>query len=159
MAFDRKKMALDRKTTIVALSILLIAVLVGLNFEKFTGKYTWKTEAREAEEVVLSKVYVSNDPSVVKMDNPTVKIGKKVYFTVEVGSEGCRRKISIYEKNGGARQAQIELDQNCGGNKCRPDRITWADYRIPNHWEGEYCGRVWDYSTGQYLTPGGCFTV
>jgi len=154
-----RKMALDRRTTIMALSILLIAVLVGLNFEKFTGKYAFKKAFREDQEPVLSKVYVSNDPSVVKMDNPTVKIGKKVYFTVEVGSEGCKRKLAIYRKAGGARQAQLELDQNCGGNKCRPDRITWADYRIPNHWEGDYCGRVWDWETQDYIKPGACFTV
>lgn len=152
-------MALDRRTTIMALSILLIAVLIGLNFEKFTGKYVLNKAFREDQEVVLSKVYVSTDPSIVKMDNPTVGIGKKVYFTVEIGSEGCRRKLAIYRAEGGARQAQVELDQNCGGDKCRADRITWADYRIPNHWEGEYCGRVWDWEIQDYVKPGACFIV
>ena len=152
-------MTLDKRTTVMALSILLIAVLVGLNFEKFTGQYAFKKAFREDQTPVLSKVYVSTDPSIVKMSNPTVDIGKKAYFTVEVGSDGCKRKLAIYRKAGGARQAQMELDQNCGGNKCRPDRITWADYRIPNHWEGEYCGRVYDYSIGKYVTPGACFTV
>lgn len=152
-------MALDKRTTIMALAILLIAVLVGLNFEKFTGKYAFKKAFREDQEPVLSKVYVSNDPSIVKMDNPTVKTGKKVYFTVEVGSDGCRRKLSIYRATGGARVAQVELDQNCGGNTCRPDRITWAEYRIPNDWEGQYCGRVWDYATKDFVLPGGCFTI
>lgn len=152
-------MALDKRMTIMALSILLIAVLVGLNFEKFTGEYAFKKAFREDQESVLSKVYVSTDPSVVKMDNPTVQTGKKVYFTVEVGSDGCERKMAIYRATGGPRVAQIELDQNCGGNKCRPDRITWADYRIPNDWSGEYCGRVYDYATKAYIEPGACFTV
>lgn len=150
-------MELDKRMTVMVLSILLIAVLVGLNFEKFTGKYV-SNPFREGE-TVLSKVYVSTDPSVVKMDNPTVVAGKKVYFTVEVGSEGCRRNMAIYRKAGGSRVARIELDQNCGGDKCRPDRITWADYRIPTDWEGEYCARVWDFSTQDYLKPGACFTV
>lgn len=57
-------MALDKRMTIMALSILLIAVLVGLNFEKFTGEYAFKKAFREGEPV-LSKVYVSTDPSVV----------------------------------------------------------------------------------------------
>lgn len=150
-------MELDKRMTVMVLSILLIAVLVGLNFEKFTGKYV-SNPFREGE-TVLSKIYVSTDPSIVKMDNPTVVAGKKVYFTVEVGSEGCRRSMAIYRKSGGSRVARIELDQNCGGDKCRPDRITWADYRIPENWEGEYCGRVWDFATQDYLTPGACFTV
>jgi len=150
-------MELDKRMTVMVLSILLVAVLVGLNFEKFTGKYV-SNPFREGE-AVLSKIYVSTDPSVVKMDNPTVTAGKKVYFTVEIGSEGCSRNMAIYRKSGGARVARIELDQNCGGDKCRPNRITWADYRIPADWKGEYCGRVYDYSTQSYLTPGACFTV
>ena len=152
------KMSLDKRTIVMVLSILLIAVLVGLNFEKFTGQYAFKKAFRQGEPV-LSQVYASTDPSIVKMDNPTIGPGKKIYFTVEVGSDGCRRKLAIYREAGGARQAQMELDQNCGGNKCRPDRITWADYRIPNDWEGEYCGRIYDYAIKQYVKPGACFTV
>ncbi|MBU4502671.1 MAG: hypothetical protein KKA79_08795 [Nanoarchaeota archaeon] len=152
-------MNFDKKTTLMALSILLVAVLVGLNFEKFTGQLILKNEGRSAYEAIPSQVYASNDPSIVKMNNPIVENGKKVYFTVEVGSEGTQRKLSIYREAGGARVGQIELDQNCGGNKCRPDRVTWADYRIPESWEGEYCGRVWDYNIKQFTMPGGCFTV
>ncbi len=152
-------MALDKRMIVMALSILLIAVLVGLNFEKFTGQYAFKKAFREDQESVLAKVYVSTDPSVVKMDNPEVIGGKKVYFTVEVGSDGTKRTLSIFRAAGGPRVAQIELDQNCGGNKCRPDRITWADYRVPNDWSGEYCGRVFDYAINDYVLPGGCFTA
>ena len=59
-------MVLDKRMTIMALSILLAAVLVGLNFEKFTGKYVANRFGNN--EVVLSKIYVSTDPSVVKME-------------------------------------------------------------------------------------------
>jgi len=153
------KMNLDKKTIVVTLSFLLVLVVVGFNFEKFTGQYAFNKPFREAQDMVLSKVYVSNDPSIVKMDNPRVLAGKKVYFTIEVGTDGSKRKLSIYRAAGGPRVANIELDQNCGGNKCRPGRITWGDYRIPNDWEGEYCGRVFDYGIMEYVKPGACFTV
>ncbi|MBU4502774.1 MAG: hypothetical protein KKA79_09335 [Nanoarchaeota archaeon] len=152
-------MAFDKRTTLMILSVLMIVAIVGLNFEQFTGQLIAKKEAREAYEVVPSKVYASNDPSIVKMDNPIVRNGKKVYFTIEVGSEGAKRRLAIYRAEGGPRVAQVELDENCGGNKCRPDRVTWADYRAPQSWEGKYCGRAWDYTIKQYTIPGGCFTV
>jgi len=141
------------------LSIIVIAALVGLNFEKFTGQYTVKEGIASSQADTISKVYVSTDPSIVKMDNPSIEIGSKLYFTVESGVEGCKRVLSVHKKSSGSKVAQIELNQNCGGNKCRANQVTWADYRVPADWEGEYCGKVFDYGINDFVEPVACFTV
>ncbi len=144
-------MALDKKLVWISAVFLVVALAVAFNIEKFTGKATTT--------VILPKVYLSSDPKVPDESDCIVKAGNKIYVTIETGSKGIRRNGYIYAERGETeiRRADVEFDQNCGGGICRPNKVSWADYRVPTSWKGKYCVKVAQLGTNQLI--GKCFTV
>ena len=142
----------DKKTVIIAVVLLFVAVIVAFNLEKFTGGATnVKSE--------MPKVYVSASPKITDQPNCLIKAGSKIYITAETGTRGIRRSGYLYDNNGKAalRKADFEFDQNCGGGTCRPNKITWADYRLSAEWKGSYCIKVVELYTNRQVSK--CFTV
>lgn len=145
-------MKLDNKTVIIGVVLLVVVGIVTFNLEKFTGKAT-------ATKYIPPKVFLSANPQITNQENSIVKAGSKVYVTVETGSKGIRRNGYIYDNNGvnPLRRADVEFDQNCGGSVCRPNKVTWADYRTSTSWKGEYCVKVAELNTNTLV--GKCFTI
>ncbi len=144
-------MPLDKKLIWISVVFLVIALAVAFNIEKFTGKAT--------SAVIPPKVYLSSNPKVPDEPDVIVKSGNKIYITTETGSKGIRRNAYIYSERGKveSRRADVEFDQNCGGGICRPNKVSWADYRTPTNWKGKYCVKVAQLGTNQLI--GKCFTV
>lgn len=139
---------MDNKTVMISIVLLFVVGLVALNLERFTGKATAHS--------VPPKVYLSASSKINSQENCVVSAGNKLYITAETGSKGIRRKGSVYRSEG-LKAAEVEFDQNCGGGMCRPNRVTWASYRIPAEWKGRYCFRV--IESGSNEVVGKCFTV
>lgn len=154
-------MEMDKRTFLIAFTIILVLGVVFFNFEKFTGQAT-----RPIEE---SKVYVSSSEYIKSEPNLMLKAGETVYVTVDVGSEGIYRNLRIADNNrGGAITGgpEVELNsdsiQGCGGNRCSAPRpgetkLVTGSYKTWNSWEGEYCAMVYDLAVEDHI--GTCFTV
>jgi len=136
-----KKEKKDYRPVITFLVGILIISLVAFNFDVFTGK-----SVKERQEI-LTKIYVSSSKEFYSEYNPTVNRGSLIYFTVEVGSFGAKNTLTLYDANHpkDRRIATFKLRDNCGGETCRPNKITSGKYRINSDWaEGIYCGKVTD---------------
>ncbi len=141
----------DNKTIIVTLVLILVAALVSLNFEKFTGQAT-KTET--------TKLYVSSNAKVMDQNNPVVGKGEYVYFTEIPGIQGGSGTLYIREMSSGRKWgpiARTQVFKNCNSNKCNTGVTGTLNFRTYYDWEGKYCGEVTDFATWKTVTT--CFTV
>jgi len=141
----------DNKTILVTLVFVLIAGLIFLNFEKFTGQAT-KTE--------MTKLYVSAKESVMSQTNPVIGNGEYVYFTQIPGSEGGAGMMYIREMEGDRKWGKIvrtEEFDNCNSRVCRPGHVGTVNFKTYYNWKGKYCAEVKDLDT--WKTVKACFTV
>lgn len=143
---------MDNKTLIVSLVVVVIAVLVGLNFEKFTGEATKKAD--------MTKLYVSADEDEMDQYNPVVGKGEYIYFTEMPGKEGGSGTLYIRSMSSGRKWGPIvrtQVFKNCNSNKCNPSQVGTLNFKTYFDWEGQYCGEVTDLATWKTVTT--CFTV
>jgi len=141
----------NNRTILVTIVFILIAALVTLNFEKFTG-HTTKTE--------MTKLYVSSNVNVMSETNPAIGKGKYIYFTEIPGTEAGSGTLYIREMEGGRKWGKIVRTQkfeNCNSNKCNPGITGTLKFKTYYDWEGKYCGEVKDLATWKKVTT--CFTV
>jgi len=150
------KKELDQKKVIFGTILFVLIVLVSFNIDQFTGS---ATKSSQSGVETLTKLYVSSFPNLISEYNPTIDGGKKVFFTIEVGSQGSKDEVSIYDSNSrtGHRIATVKLTEGCGGSSCRPFRITSANYVTATTWNGEYCARVYDRGLKKEIES--CFMV
>src|SRR3989338_3599066 len=144
----------DYRPVVTFLAGILIIALVAFNVETWTG-----TSVRERSQV-LTKIYVSSSPDIANEDHPVIEPGGRVFFTAEVGSYGARNIITLYDRSTHVkdrRVATIPLSINCGGDTCRPNRITTKNYRLNDEWTGEFCGRIRDLFEDKKVEV--CFTI
>lgn len=142
---------MDNKTLVVSLVVLVIAALVGLNFEKFTG---------EATKTPMTKLYVASAPGVIDQTNPVIGKGKYVYFTEMPGSKGGSGTLYIRSMTKDRKWGPIvrtQVFKNCNSNKCNPSQVGTLNFKTYFNWVGEYCGEVTDFATWKKVTA--CFTV
>ncbi len=143
---------MNNKTLIVSLVIVVIAALVFLNFEKFTG------EAIKKEQ--MTKLYVSSDIDVMSETNPVVDPGKYVYFTEVPGKQGGSGTLYIREMSSGRKWGPIvrtQVFKNCNSNKCNAGVTGTLNFKTYYDWKGQYCGEVTDFATWKTVTT--CFLV
>ncbi len=142
---------MDNKTLIVSLVVVVIAVLVGLNFEKFTG---------EATKTPMTKLYAASAPGVLDQVNPVIGKGKYVYFTEMPGNKGGSGTLYIRAMSKDRKWGPIvrtQVFKNCNSNKCNPSQVGTLNFKTYFDWAGEYCGEVTDFATWKKVTA--CFTV
>ncbi len=130
--------------------LVLIALVIAFNFEKFTGQAIKKTS--------VTKLYVSADPNIADQGEITVDRGDEIYFTVDAGSKGSNGLVIVYDMNG-ARERRIQSLEivNCGSNLCKAGTIGTVRSNVYYNWEGKYCARVRDVATKKDVQS--CFRV
>jgi len=141
----------DNKMILVTLVFVVIAALVFLNFEMFTGQVT------KAE---MTKLYVSSKADVMSQSNPIIGKGKYVYFTQIPGSEGGAGTMYIREMEGDRKWGKVvrtEEFDDCNSRICRPGSVGTVNFKTYYNWEGKYCAEVKDFETWKKVIT--CFTV
>lgn len=139
----------NRRGLLLLIVLIIAAVLVAFNLEKFTGG---------AVKTKITSIYVSTDPTIKSETYPSVGAGEKIYITVETGSKGCKRTVGIYKEDASPlRAATTELQENCGGTKCRANKVTHTDFRTRSDWEEKYCAAVLDLLTNKEVKA--CFEI
>lgn len=141
----------NNRTLIVSLVTLIIAVVVFMNFEKFTG---------QATKVDTTKLYVSANPNEMSQVNPVIGKGQYVYFTEIPGPKGGTGTLYVREMSSGRKWGPIvrtQVFKNCNANKCNPSQTGTLNFKTYYGWSGKYCGEVKDLSTWKTVTA--CFTV
>lgn len=137
----------SQKTVIISLVLILVAVMIAFNLEKFTGHATKISE---------TKIYLSADPEIADQGDVVVDKGSSLYITADPGSSGCSKAVTIYDVNS-IREIRVKTyDLNCGA-QCNPGIIASGNINVYNNWEGKYCARVKDYASGNEVQS--CFTV
>lgn len=141
----------NNRTILVTLVLILIAALVTLNFEKFTGQTT---------KIEMTELYVSSKGGVVSETNPVISKGDSIYFTEVPGTKGGSGTLYIREIEGGRKWGKIVRTQvfdYCNSNKCNPGFTGTLKFQPYYNWEGKYCGEVKDLATWKKVIT--CFTV
>ncbi len=130
--------------------LVLIALVIAFNFEKFTGQAVKKTS--------VTKLYVSADPNIADQGEIAVTKGDEIYFTVDSGSKGSAGLVVIYDMNG-AREKRIQSLEvsNCGTSLCKAGTIGTVRSNVYYSWKGKYCARIRDIATNKDVQS--CFTV
>lgn len=138
----------NQKTLIISLILVLVALVIAFNFEKFTGQVT---------KAATTKVYLSADPDIADQGQITVNKGDTIYFTVNPGSKGSSGLVTVYDANAAhiRRIQTVELD-NCG-DYCKAGVIGTGKVNVYYNWEGKYCAGVKDTATGKEVQN--CFNV
>lgn len=138
----------SQKTVIISLVLILVALLIAFNLEKFTGHTT---------RISTTKLYLSADPEVADQGEVAVNKGDELYITVDPGSYGCARTVTIYDVNSinERRVKALEL-KNCG-SQCNQGIIATGNINVYYNWEGKYCARVKDLGSGEEVQS--CFSV
>ncbi|MFH1210840.1 MAG: hypothetical protein V1645_02895 [archaeon] len=140
----------NKKTWVIASVFFIVTMVVAFNFERFTGQAITSS--------IPPKIYLSASPTVTNQENCTITAGNRLFVTVETGDKGIKRNGLIYDgKRTSRKLANLMFDPNCGGNVCRPKKVTWIRYAIPNGWKGPYCVRVVESSTNKITEK--CFEV
>lgn len=135
---------------IISLVVILVALVIAFNFEKFTGQATTK--------MTSTKLYLSTDPEIADQGEVTLNKGDILYITVDPGTKGSYGIVTIYDVNS-VRERRIQTVelQNCATKQCKPGVIGTATQNIYYNWEGRYCARVKDLGTKKEVQS--CFTV
>ncbi len=129
----------DNKILISAVLVVVALGFLGFVFGDLTG-----FAAKSGREKVLTRLYISSDQNVIDEFNPTVSPGSFLYVTVETGSSGVKDELSFYEQLGLNPRRRETTSIGCTGYICRPNRVEYKKFKVPNSWDGEYCVRVYD---------------
>lgn len=142
----------DKKILIIA-----VVLLVGIFILDKTG-VTGKTVVDRPE--TISKIYVSDDETILNKENLQVTENAMIYFTSETGSKGTDSTLNIYKeiRDGRfVREETMNIEGECGDQVCRPGKIGKRELRVPTFWEGKYCAGLQDLETRKDILV--CFTV
>tara|TARA_Y100000310_G_scaffold345665_1_gene467940 strand:- start:2509 stop:2949 length:441 start_codon:yes stop_codon:yes gene_type:complete len=143
----------ENKTIIIAVLVILAIGVISFSFSGITGSAVSDGEKR------ISKIYVSSSEDVAITQNPRISKGGIIYVTVETGSEGSDNMVGFYLKDGDKyrRRATTELEDGCGGGKCRKNRVVSKKYKLNADFEGTYCARVLDKAIDKQVEA--CFFI
>lgn len=134
----------------IGLVVILVALVIAFNFEKFTGQATKRTST--------TKIYLSSNPEIADEGAVSLDKGDYLYITVDAGSKGSYGIVTLYDTNS-ARERRIQTVElkNCATKQCKPGVLGTARVNVYYNWEGRYCARVKDLGSNKEVQS--CFTV
>ncbi|MFH1210839.1 MAG: hypothetical protein V1645_02890 [archaeon] len=135
---------------IISLVLILAALVIAFNFEKFTGQATTN--------IAQTKLYLSADPEIADQGEIAVNKGQAIYITVDTGSKGSSGTVIIYDVNSAKQRRVLTTElKNCSPNQCKAGVIGTGKISAYYNWNGKYCATVKDIVTRKDVKS--CFTV
>ena len=133
---------LDARKGFLLVTAFVLVLLVGFNFDRFSG---------EAVRKGTPDTTVTVKPDVVRAsESVTVYIDTDARY-------GSRNRIHVYDmsRDRPRRVMSRQLYENCGGSACK--KSTSTTFRTLATWSGKYCVSTRDVATGKDVL--GCFVV
>jgi hypothetical protein len=135
---------------IISLVLILAALVVAFNFERFTGQ--------AVRNIAPTKLYLSANPDIADQGSVTVNKGDPVYITVDAGSKGSSGTVVVYDMNTAKQRRVLTTElKNCSPGQCKSGVIGIGKISAYYNWQGKYCATVKDLATKKDIQS--CFTV